>query len=141
LFKLIPLLLKYSSPKIKALGRFLEYLKFYHDAWTDDSLDTWRQTKEYSENAVSQQVIWSLKMTLFSLKEFVKLSTLIVENFFSKIRGKIQHPNLWQFACTYASGWREMIKKFATDCPYNIRKDNIGKKYPLAIRTERVNTY
>ena len=74
------------------------------------------------------QGISSLASQRSDLKPSV-LGTLIVENFFSRVRGKVRFPSLFEFAIYYNHAYEELVKRFATDyiCPFPKRRK--GKTY------------
>lgn len=160
LFELIPALKDSSNTKIQALAKLLQHLSNYYECWSDgtkaasekldqikqfiDYLEKWK-LKNGTENFISHQSFSAIKVTHASLikfkaffestlqiplNNFCFLDTLIVENFFSMIRSKVRYPNLWQYSCIHSAAWRELVKKFASDCSYSQRSGKIGQKYP-----------
>jgi hypothetical protein len=149
------------SPELKAIGKILGFLAFFHGLWFDKEnsteqklekvgeflnyLKTWKEG--YPNHFITTPAYKAILVTLESLQKFCEfyksktgltvdnisfLTTLMVENFFSIIRSKIRYPNYWQYVCLYRSAHNELLKKLVGDARgYSLRDSDIGKKYNL----------
>jgi len=48
--------------------------------------------------------------------------TNVVENFFGKVRQKLQYLNYWEFAIVENRAWMELVKYFASDRPFPLKQ-------------------
>ena len=65
----------------------------------------------------------------YTLEVLSFLSTLVVENSFSQVRGQVWYPNYYEFVCAMRRAKLEIIKRNSPDYLFPAKKRRLGKKY------------
>ncbi|KAF0979125.1 hypothetical protein FDP41_002195 [Naegleria fowleri] len=126
-----------------ALAKYLTLMQQIHQIFDDERCSNWNEKKQLiesvlttlkewkdaSSNIISDELYSHIVMTMTSLRSLFEkygnhtqikacgISTLIVEHFFSLIRGKIRYPNFRDYCGIYRAVWialkTKLVKKFS----------------------------
>jgi len=151
--ELLSLLREEKDPSVKGVLRYLQVMKQLSDGCLENYISA--EEREHcfdhviryfvemkhregtgarvSDNLIEQilQTCRGMKILAQEYESFIAsiFGTLIVENFFSQVRGKTRYPSLYEYALYYNRAHEELVKKFADDYLYPSIQTRKGKKY------------
>ncbi|KAG2382645.1 hypothetical protein C9374_005225 [Naegleria lovaniensis] len=138
-----------------ALAKYLTLMQQIHQIFDDERCSNWNEKKQLIEsvlitlkewkdanpNIISDELYSHIVMTMTSLRSLFEkygnhiqikacgISTLIVEHFFSLIRGKIRYPNFRDYCGIYRAVWIALKTKLAKNSPINVNQQSTTKCY------------